>query len=79
MTCASCVSHVEKSLQRIKGVYNVLVGLMIERAEIRYDPKEADEKAFIDCILSLGYRAQIIEESNSGIETLNLNVKKFYN
>ena len=76
MTCASCVSHVEKSLQKIKGVYGVLVGLMIERAEVKIDPKQVDENKFIECINSLGYKAEIMEESKGGVDVLNLNVRK---
>ena len=74
MTCASCVSHVEKGLKRIKGVYGVMIGLMIERADIKYDPKVANTNQFIECITSLGYTAEMMEESKTGVDVLNLNV-----
>ena len=36
MTCASCINHVEKSLIKYKGIYHVLVGLLIEKDEKKF-------------------------------------------
>ena len=37
MTCASCVSHVEKVLRALDGVISVNVNLVTERAIVEYD------------------------------------------
>jgi len=38
MTCASCVSHVQKALSRVDGVHEVNVNLATERASLWLDP-----------------------------------------
>ena len=52
MTCATCVTTIEKSLSRLGDVTNVQVNLGNETAMVKYDPtklKLADlEKAVID-------------------------------
>lgn len=40
MTCASCVSHVERALKKVAGVSNVGVNLATERATVEYDPTQ---------------------------------------
>ena len=37
MTCASCVSHVEKALKELTGVISVNVNLATEKAMVEYD------------------------------------------
>jgi Cu+-exporting ATPase len=36
MTCASCVSHVEKALLEVKGVISAFVNLATEKATVEY-------------------------------------------
>jgi Cu+-exporting ATPase len=38
MTCASCVSHVQKALQDVGGVAEATVNLATEQATVRFDP-----------------------------------------
>ena len=37
MTCANCVSTIEKGLKKLDGVESVSVNLGTEKADIRYD------------------------------------------
>ena len=74
MTCASCVHHIEKTLLKSKGVYGVLVGLMIEKAEVRYGIKETNPENIVECIKQLGYEAEIIEKEKESVEIININV-----
>ncbi len=74
MTCASCVSHLEKALNKVNGVYNVVIGLMIERADIKYDPKVTGPDEFIRIIEQVGYKGELLENDKSGTEIVNLNV-----
>jgi Cu+-exporting ATPase len=39
MTCASCVSHVQKALQGVSGVDEAAVNLATEQATIQFDPE----------------------------------------
>lgn len=41
MTCASCVSHVERAIKELPGVSNVVVNLATNKASLRYDPAQA--------------------------------------
>jgi copper ion binding protein len=54
MTCASCVSRVEKAIARVPGVASASVNLATERAEIRYDGAPVRE-AVIAAIRGIGY------------------------
>jgi len=48
MTCASCVSHVEKALAHTPGVKSAHVNLATERAEVSLAP---DKKIRLRCRL----------------------------
>ncbi|MCO8579310.1 heavy metal translocating P-type ATPase [Burkholderia multivorans] len=56
MTCASCVSRVEKALEKVPGVTHASVNLATERASVRAaGPLDAD--ALIAAVTAAGYRA----------------------
>ena len=42
MTCASCVSHVQRALKKVDGVVSAGVNLATERATVEFFPTEAD-------------------------------------
>ncbi|WP_245875392.1 heavy metal translocating P-type ATPase [Tabrizicola aquatica] len=54
MTCASCVSRVEKAIARVPGVASTSVNLATERADIRYEGAPVRE-AVIAAIRGVGY------------------------
>lgn len=54
MTCASCVSRVEKAIARVPGVASASVNLATERADIRYEDAPGRE-AVITAIRGIGY------------------------
>ncbi len=60
MTCASCVSRVEKAIRSLKGVVEVQVNLATERATIEYLPGIASVKDFATALQAAGY--QILED-----------------
>lgn len=61
MTCASCVSTVEKALQKLEGVTEVSVNLATEHASIMYDPKKIGPKDFVKAVKGAGYEVAVEE------------------
>jgi P-type Cu+ transporter len=55
MTCASCVSRVEKALAKVPGVINATVNLATETARIHFDPSEQIEAKLRRAVRDAGY------------------------
>ncbi len=55
MTCANCVSTVERNLKKVPGVVNAQVNLSSERASVDFDPKVANLDAMVERIRKAGY------------------------
>ncbi|MCO1383776.1 heavy metal translocating P-type ATPase [Burkholderia multivorans] len=58
MTCASCVSRVEKALENVPGVTHASVNLATERASVRA-AGPLDAGALIEAVTNAGYRATL--------------------
>ena len=55
MTCASCVTRIERFLNRSEGVAEAVVNLATERATVRFDPARIDRAAIVGAIEAAGY------------------------
>ena len=55
MTCASCVTRIERFLNRTDGVAEAAVNLASERASVRYDPARTDRAGIVAVIEAAGY------------------------
>ncbi|MEE9285468.1 MAG: heavy metal translocating P-type ATPase [Dehalococcoidia bacterium] len=55
MTCASCVSHVEKALGGVEGVRAASVNLATQQATVEYDPSTASVDAMAEAVRDAGY------------------------
>ncbi len=55
MTCASCVTRIERFLNRADGVGEAVVNLATERATVRYDPSRIDRGGIVAAIEAAGY------------------------
>src|SRR5512142_1810574 len=55
MTCANCVSTVQRNLKKVPGVQEAVVNLATEKATVIFDPQVAGEQALIDKIRHVGY------------------------
>ena len=55
MTCASCVSRIERFLGKTPGVEEATVNLATETATVRYRPDVADRSALVGAIEAAGY------------------------
>lgn len=56
MTCASCVTTLEKSLSNLNDVINVKVNLGKESADVEYDPKKLQLSDLEKAVTDAGYR-----------------------
>ncbi|XP_056346255.1 copper-transporting ATPase 2 isoform X2 [Oenanthe melanoleuca] len=73
MTCASCVSTIERNLQKEDGIVSVLVALMAGKAEIKYKPELIQPLEIAQLIQNLGFEATIMEnkaETEGQVELL---------
>ncbi len=55
MTCANCVSTVERNLHKVPGVLSANVNLSSERAAVDFDPAQTDLAAMLVRIRRAGY------------------------
>ncbi|XP_060089267.1 copper-transporting ATPase 2 isoform X1 [Heteronotia binoei] len=62
MTCASCVSNIEKNLQKENGIVSVLVALMAGKAEVKYKPELIQPLEIAQLIENLGFEASVIKD-----------------
>ena len=59
MSCASCVSRIEKVLTKNQGVKSATVNLSTEKAKIEFDPNAISIENIIEKISKAGYQANI--------------------
>ncbi len=57
MTCASCVTQIERELQQTPGVLSASVSLSSEQAHVDYVPSMTNLDHIIDAVESAGYQA----------------------
>ena len=62
MSCAACSGRIEKALNKMPGVYNAVVNLVMEKATLEYDANELSLKDIIGKIENLGYGARNVNE-----------------
>jgi Cu+-exporting ATPase len=72
MTCASCVSHVEKALLEVKGVVSAFVNLATEKATVEYIPGEVTTADIKKAVESAGY--QYLGEGKPGAKKVTFGV-----
>ncbi|XP_045204361.2 LOW QUALITY PROTEIN: copper-transporting ATPase 1-like [Mercenaria mercenaria] len=74
MTCASCVSIIEKNLVKVEGVKSVIVALMAQKAEVKYDASYVLPSQIANKISGLGFNASVIDSETAGQGTVELNI-----
>ncbi|KAG8124339.1 hypothetical protein E2320_019699 [Naja naja] len=62
MNCASCVSSIEKNLQKEDGIVSVLVALMAGKVEVIYKPDKIQPLEIIQLIEELGFEATVLQD-----------------
>jgi len=58
MTCASCVSRVEKALKQVPGVVSAQVNLATESAQVKLAGRDTDIGALVAAVEKAGYTAR---------------------
>ena len=65
MTCASCVSRVEKALRQVPGVLSAEVNLATETADVTVAGGAATLPQLIAAVDKAGYRAEALQDSGA--------------
>lgn len=65
MTCSSCVNHVQKDVEELKGVRSAFVDLNSEKVEVTFDEESLTVAAIIRQIQDAGYDASSIPEDSA--------------
>lgn len=55
--CASCVSALEKAMNKLEGVQDVSVNLATNKMEIRYNEDILSQQDIIEAVSNAGYKA----------------------
>ncbi|XP_070789124.1 copper-transporting ATPase 2 [Pituophis catenifer annectens] len=74
MTCASCVSSIEKNLQKENGIVSVLVALMAGKVEVIYKPDKIQPLEIIQLIEKLGFEASVLQDYTDTDGTIDLKI-----
>ena len=61
MSCAACQAHVTKSVQQLKGVFDVDVSLLANTMTVKYDDSKLDPQKIADAVSKAGYGAFLFE------------------
>lgn len=64
MTCSSCSSHVEKAVNKLEGIKNVNVNLLLNNMIVEYDESKLNNEKIIKAVIDAGYGATIPDENN---------------
>ncbi|HYE40438.1 MAG TPA: heavy metal translocating P-type ATPase [Ramlibacter sp.] len=62
MTCASCVSRVERALKKVPGVTEATVNLATESARVTFAPSEQAEAQIRRAVRNAGYEPRAVEQ-----------------
>jgi Cu+-exporting ATPase len=79
MTCAACVTRVEKSLKKIGGVSNATVNLAAETVRLEYDAEQVSLETIAQSLHESGYDLIIKKEPDNVSERLldrELNIRR---
>jgi Cu+-exporting ATPase len=81
MTCASCVSRVEKTLAKFEGVNDVSVNLANEKASFSFDPDKIDFKDLAKTIADAGYKLNLssLKKNTEQLDNVNAEFDSHYN
>jgi heavy metal translocating P-type ATPase len=62
MTCATCVNHVDKAVNNLKGINKVTVNLLTNSMKVDFDDKQCSINNIIAAVKNAGYEAKLIDK-----------------
>ena len=68
MTCAACQSRVQRTLNKMPGVSDASVNLMMGNATVTYDPSAVQPQSLVESIRSTGYGAELPVANRTAFE-----------
>ncbi len=68
MTCASCVSHVERALRELPGVSQAIVNLATGTAKVEFDPAQVSLEQMAQAVREVGYEAAPLVEAREAVD-----------
>jgi mercuric ion binding protein len=63
ITCAGHSNHISNTLKEVDGIIENKVEYPGDLAAIQYDPKKTNPDAIVKIIEKIGYKAEIIKET----------------
>ncbi|MBN1368105.1 MAG: copper-translocating P-type ATPase [Dehalococcoidales bacterium] len=68
MSCAACVSNIEKAVGELPGVYKIVVNLPLEKAQLEYAPEITSLEEVKHMITELGYNVADKVEGQAALD-----------
>ena len=68
MTCAGCVSSVEKALVNVDGVDLAEVNFALNRATVHFNPEFANSSQLVSAVEAAGFSARRLKENDNFTE-----------
>jgi Cu+-exporting ATPase len=65
MHCQSCVTVIEKGLNKLDGIQKAVVNLTTEKATVDFDPTILKEQDVLKAIVKRGFKASLIKEGSN--------------
>src|SRR5262249_31643748 len=70
MTCAACQSRVQGALQKVPGVEDATVNLMMNNATVHYHPGAVAPAALVEAVEATGYGASLPDPGRSAFAAM---------